>query len=135
MVKASDSTEDRAVSCSNNIWAATLNPGDYIIYMAASGDSWFDGPVSFTLSAPVTVVGLNSTQAPQAWSAANGAVGVNPADAKNPLPPPGGNVASAPPLDAAWLTSVLIEMNADAQAARSAPDKFFQTTGTPLGSR
>lgn len=135
MIRPSGGPQDTAVFCSGNTWAATLNSGDHVIYMAASGDSWFDGPVSFTFSAPVMIVALTSSQALQAWTAAKGTVGANPLDAKNPLPPPGSNVESAPPLDAAWLTSTLVEMNAGAQDARSAPDRFFQTPGTPAGRR
>ncbi|HEX4419563.1 MAG TPA: hypothetical protein VH165_16735 [Kofleriaceae bacterium] len=134
MIKTAKSTQDTAVSCSNQTWATTLVPGDYVIYMPALGDSWFNGPVSFALGAPVTIVGLSSSQAPEAWTAATGTVDANPEDTKNPLPPPSTNVESALLFDATWLTSTLIQIQMNPSPDRSAPDELFATASTPTGS-
>jgi hypothetical protein len=123
--------QERAVSCSNNTWTAKLDAGDYVVYMPASGDSWFENSVSFATSAPVTIISLSSSQSPQAWTATTGTIGASPNDAKNPLPPP--SQASLPPLDATWLTSTLVEMTASPN--RTAPDHLFARSSEPAGSQ
>jgi hypothetical protein len=102
-------TQVTAVCCSNNTWCATVGAGDQIVYLPAAGDSWFDAPLTLTLSAPATIVSLDSNTAPQAWVATEGTVGV--LDVKNPWPPPNLSKLDAPLLDAAWLTTTLVQMS------------------------
>ena len=123
--------KETTVSCSNNTWTATLDAGDHVVYMPAPGDSWFEDSLSFALSTPVTIVSLSSSQSPQAWTAATGTVGASPNDAKNPLPPPGDK--SFPPLDATWLTSMLVQMTPSPN--RTAPDHLFARSSEPAGSQ
>ena len=127
MVKSD--AQEIAVSCNNNTWTATLDAGDYVVYMPASGDSWFKNSVSFALSAPVTIISLSSSQSPQAWTATTGTVGASPNDAKNPLPPP--SKESVSPLDAMWLTSTLLQMT----PSRTAPDQLFAASTEPARSQ
>ena len=119
--------QETPVSCSNNIWA------DYVVYMPAPGDSWFKNSLSFAFSAPVTIVSLSSSQAPQAWTATTGTVGASADDAKNPLPPPTDNVEIVPLLDAPWLTSTLVQMTQSVN--RTAPNHLFARSSEPTGSR
>jgi hypothetical protein len=124
-------TPETPVSCSNNTWTTTLAAGDYVVYIPASGDSWFKNSLSFALSAPVTIVSLSSSQSPQAWTATMGTIGASPFDAKNPLPPP--DDASVPPPDATWLTSTLGQMTSAPN--RTAPDHLFARSSEPAGSQ
>lgn len=97
-------------------WTTTLLPGDYIVQMDAPGDSWFEGEVAFTLSAPATIFGSDAPvpAQPVAWTAAAGAA----RDPKNPSPP--GLAARTVP-DARWLSATLQSLYGRLRPRRSPP--------------
>lgn len=122
------SEKDIAVPYSNNTWVTTLDAGDYIAYMPAPGDSWFDAPLTFTLSAAATLVSYTGTpKVLQTWTATS----VTISDSKNPWPPPlASNVDTALLANSAWLSSTLTTMMAQVTIERSAPASA-PPAGTP----
>jgi hypothetical protein len=120
------SEKECTVPCSNKTWVTPLGVGDYIVYMPAPGESWFDGRLTFELSAPAMIVSYINTDTAkklQAWTVAAGtAVTVGMADSKNPWPPPlASNVDPAPLADPVWLGSTLATMAEQVTITRSAP--------------
>jgi hypothetical protein len=111
--------QDAVISCSNNMWVATLAAGDHVVRMPAPGDSWFDGPVTFTLSAPARIVipGATASSPPLTWT---GTVGT--ADTKNPWPPPLAGTLDADSLsDPTWLGTTLTTLGTQVSVDRSDP--------------
>lgn len=113
------SEQDVPIPCRNNTWTATLAAGDHVAYMPAAGDSWFNAPLTFTLSAQATIVGRENTSGQLlTWNATAGAAD----DPKNPWPPPlDVHVDAASLTDSTWLHSTLATMNPEVSTARSAP--------------
>jgi len=116
-IKTNGQAKDTVIAYGNGAWAAQLAAGDHVVRMTASGDSWFDGEVRFTLSSASTIV-IHTTGAssqPMAWLATTGAVD----DPKNPWPPP---VAAEPLSNQAWLSETLQALNKELSVARTSPD-------------
>jgi len=112
------SEKECTASCSNKTWIATLGVGDHIAYMPAPGESWFDGRLTFELSAPATIVSYNTAEVLLAWTHTTGTL----SDSKNPWPPPlASNVDTALLADSAWLSSTLATMAGQVTITRSAP--------------
>jgi hypothetical protein len=112
------SGQDIAISCSNNTWGATLDAGDHIVHLPAPNDDSLDVRLTFTLSAPATIVGpANSSGAPLvSWTATTGT-----SDPKDPLPPPAtGSLDIALLADSTWLRSTLTTYDLQAFIERSA---------------
>lgn len=108
-----------AIPCSNSTWVAILDAGDYVVHLPAPSDDSLDGPLSFTLSTPATIVAAaNSSGAPLvSWTATIG----TSSDPKNPLPPPAtGSLDIAQLSDSTWLVSRLTTASAQAIVERSA---------------
>ena len=106
--------QDAAIACSNGIWVATLEAGDHIVYMPASGDSWVDAPLAIALSPSATIVSCGAVGTPLAWTAATAT-----SDPKNPGPPP--SVSAVPLTNSPWLGSTLTMMSPQVTDARSFP--------------
>lgn len=114
------SGKDVAIPCSNGTWIATLDAGDHVVHLPAPSDDSLDGPLTFTLSAPATIVAApDRSGAPLvSWTTATGTASSDP---KNPWPPP---VASALDLallaDSTWLGSALTTQGSQVSIDRSA---------------
>lgn len=116
LIKTSE--QQIAIPCSNNAWVTTLGAGDHIAYMPAPGDRWFDAPLTFTLSAPATIVSCTgAAKEPLTWTATAGTAG----DPKDPWPPPLASSDTAPLANPAWLGSTLTTMKSQVSLDRSAP--------------
>lgn len=119
-IKTDGQAEDTVIGYGNGGWTAKLAAGDHVVRMTASGDSWFDGEVRFTLSSASTIViyATRASSQPMAWLATTGVVGaVN--DPKNPWPPP---VAAEPLSNQTWLSQTLQALNKELSVARTSPD-------------
>jgi hypothetical protein len=113
------SGQDVTIPCSNSTWVATLKAGDHVVHLPAPNDASLDGPLTFTLSPPATIIAAaNQSGAPLvSWTAAIGAS----SDPKNPLPPPAINSLDAALLaDSTWLCSTLSAHDMKAVIERSA---------------
>ena len=114
------SGQTSAIACCNNSWVAILDAGDHIIHLPAPSDRSLDAPLTFTFSAPTTLVAPADSSGTRlvSWTAATGAS----SDPKDPLPPPltGGIDLSLLP-DSTWLHSTLTSQGAQAYVERSAP--------------
>lgn len=109
--------QDVAMRCNHNTWVADLSAGDHIAYMPAAGDSWFKAPLTFTLSAPATIVSRERIGgALLTWNASAGTAD----DPKNPWPPPL-KIDTAPMSDSTWLNITLVAMSPQPTNARAAP--------------
>lgn len=109
--------QDLEIQCSNNAWVVALGAGEHIAYMPAPGDRWFEGQLTFTLSAPVTIVSYKDATRAQlvSWIDNSGIL----KDSKNPWPPPReGNADLAPPAPSTWL-GTLTTMAAEVPPERS----------------
>jgi hypothetical protein len=116
LITTNGQAKDAVIAYDNAAWTATLPAGDHVIRMEP-GERWFDGEVSFTLSATSMIVihGDEASPKPMAWHATIGAVN-NP---KNPWPPP--RISEALP-DQAWFSETLEYRNSQISLARSSPD-------------
>jgi hypothetical protein len=114
------SENDIAILCSNKTWVATLNAGDHVVHMPAPDDRWFDGPLSFTLSAPAIIVAPKNRSGGGplvSWTATTGT-----SDPKDPLPPPlTASPEAALLAESTWLRSTLTTHGAQVSTDRSAP--------------
>lgn len=113
------SGQDIAIPCSNNTWVATLDAGDHIVHLPAPNDDSLDGPLTFTLTAPATIVTpANPSGAPLvSWTATTG----TSSDPKDPLPPPATSSLDIALLaDSTWLSSTLTTYDVQASIERSA---------------
>jgi hypothetical protein len=108
------SGQDVPIPCSNNQWVATLGAGDHVVRLPAPYDTSLDGPLTFTLSDPATIVAAaNSSGAPlMSWTATTGMS----SDPKNPWPPPA--TGSAPLADSSLLVSRLTTAGAQVDPLR-----------------
>jgi hypothetical protein len=114
------SGQDVAVPCSNGTWVAILDAGDHVVHLPASSDNSLDGPLTFTLSAPATIVAAaDPSGAPLvSWTTT---IGATSSDPKNPWPPPAtGSLDIALLADSTWLISGLTTAGAQAIVERSA---------------
>ena len=113
------SEQDIAIRCNNSAWVVTLGAGDHIAYMPAQGDSWFSARLTFSLSAPATIISYTgTTRVLRTWTATAGAT----SDPKDPWPPPlDSNVDIASLADSTWLSSTLTTMKAQVAIERSDP--------------
>jgi hypothetical protein len=114
------SEQDIGIACSNNTWVASLDAGDHIVYMPASGDCWFEAPLAFTVSAPATLIApANPSGAPLvSWAGTAGTT----SDPKNPWPPPlVGNLDAALLAESTWLCNALMTVDAQISSERSYP--------------
>ena len=113
------SGHDIAIPCSDSAWVATLEPGDHVVHLPAPNDDSLDGPLTFTLSAPATIVAAaDPSGAPLvSWTATTG----TSSDPKNPVPPPAINSLDLAQLaDSTWLRSTLTTFDMQAVIERSA---------------
>ena len=113
------SGQDVAIPCSNSTWVATLDAGDHVVHLPVPNDDSLDGPLTFALSAPATIVAAaDPSGAPLvSWTATIG----TSSDPKNPLPPPAtGSLDIAQLSDSIWLVSRLTTASAQAIVERSA---------------
>jgi len=117
LIKTSGQAKDTVIAYDNGAWTAALTAGEHVVRVEASGDSWFQGEVKFTLSSASTIVIYDTAASPQpmAWLATTGAVN----DAKNPWPPP---VAAEPLSNQAWLSGTLQALNKELSVSRTFPD-------------
>jgi hypothetical protein len=110
---------DVVISCTNNTWAATLGDGEHVVRMPAPGNSWFEDPVTFSLSAPATIVipGDTASSPLVTWTATAGAA----SDPKNPWPPPLAGMLDAGLLaDPTWFGDTLTTLREQVSTERSA---------------
>ncbi len=96
---------DRAVPCNGTSWTVTLAAGEHVVYLPVPNEAWFREPLSFSLSAPATlVIPGERPDSLVSWTSDLGLA----ADPKNPLPPPHLNRRVDDPASASWLRDQLI---------------------------
>lgn len=130
-LQISSAAGDLAIPCNGSTWTATLEPGEYAIRMPAPGDRWFEAPLTFTLSAPATIITAAevSNDALTVCTAATG----DARDPKNPWPPPlAGSVALA---ESTWLATTLSGWSASISVDRSAPEYTPPASATHVRPR
>lgn len=110
--------QDVAFSFSSRTCVANLVAGDSIVYVPGQGDDCLLAPLTFTLSAPATIItAASADESPISWTATTGA-----SDVKNPWPPPD-SAQTTPLADAGWIGSTLGTMGAQAASLRSSPSQ------------
>lgn len=111
-----------AIPCSDGAWSATLGSGDHAVRLPAADESWFDGAVAFSLSAPATIVSRESVTSTTlvTFTTTTGSASTAK-DPKNPWPPPLlDKGASAPLVEPTWIGTTLATLAEQVSTDRSA---------------
>jgi hypothetical protein len=125
-----------SIPCSDNAWSATLDSGDHTVRLSAANDSWFDGAVAFTLSAPATIVSRESATSTNLVTFTVTAGTASPArDPKNPWPPPLVGKGGTPLVEPTWIGSKLALLGDQVSTDRSAHEPVAPTAASAPARR
>jgi hypothetical protein len=124
--------QERAIRWSGNDWTVTLASGEHTVRLTADGDRWFDGAVTFTLSAPATIVSRASRTGPLVTFTETTGTATPAEDPKNPWPPPR-KAASTPLVEPTWIGTTLTTLGEQVSTDRSAHVPESPAAASPPG--